>query len=215
MLDDAVAQNGHDMTDLVCFSHLRWDFVFQRPQHLLSRAARTMRVIFWEEPIYTAQESPSLKIEPSKEGVLVAQPHLPWGTDPAAAIIMQRSLLDDMIREERISSPALWYYTPQALAFSDHLSGRPTIYDCMDELSAFVGADPALPARERELMRRAAVMFTGGYSLYDAKRTLHPNVHPFPSGVDVAHFLPARAEMAEPADQAGIAHPRIGFYGVL
>src|SRR3954453_21098586 len=102
MLGDAVAKNGHDTTDLVCFSHLRWDFVFQRPQHLLSRAARTMRVIFWEEPLYTTQQSPNLKIERSKEGVLVVQPHLPLGTDPAAAIVMQRSLLDDMVREMQI-----------------------------------------------------------------------------------------------------------------
>src|SRR5690242_1495367 len=131
MLDDAVAENGHVTMDLICFSHLRWDFVFQRPQHLLSRAASMMRVIFWEEPIYTDQQSPTLKLAASEEGVLVAQPHLPWGTDSAGAIVMQRSLLDDMVREKRISSPALWYYTPQALAFSGHLSGRPTIYDCM------------------------------------------------------------------------------------
>jgi hypothetical protein len=36
---------------LICFSHLRWDFVFQRPQHLMSRFAAEMPVIYWEEPI--------------------------------------------------------------------------------------------------------------------------------------------------------------------
>src|SRR5689334_8235633 len=146
MLDHAVAENGCVTTDLICFSHLRWDFVFQRPQHLLSRAAQTMRVIFWEEPIYSAEQSPWLKLEASSEGVLVAEPHLPWGTDDAAAVVMLRSLLDDMVAEQGIANPVLWYYTPQALAFSGHLRGRPTLYDCMDELSAFAGADPALPA---------------------------------------------------------------------
>ncbi len=215
MTDPAVAQNGRATNDLICFSHLRWDFVFQRPQHLLSRAARTMRVIFWEEPIYTGEQSPSLKVSVSPEGVHVAQPHLPWGTDEAAGAAMQRRLLDDMVRTLAIRAPVLWYYTPQALAFSGHLRGTPTVYDCMDELSAFAGADPALPERERELMKRADLVFTGGWSLYEAKRALHPSVHAFPSGVDARHFLPARGPLAEPADQAAIPHPRLGFFGVL
>ena len=101
MLDHSVAENGHVTTDLICFSHLRWDFVFQRPQHLLGRAAQTMRVIFWEEPIYTAEPAPRLSDARRPEGVLVVQPHLPWGIDAAAAIVMQRSLLDDMVRELR------------------------------------------------------------------------------------------------------------------
>src|SRR3954470_14063204 len=97
MLDDTVANDSHVTTDLLCFSHLRWNFVFQRPQHLLSRAAQAMRVIYWEEPIYCDQPGPSLKLETSPGGVLVAQPHLPWGTEDADALVMLRSLLDDMI----------------------------------------------------------------------------------------------------------------------
>jgi UDP-galactopyranose mutase len=215
MTDHAVAMDGRVTNDLVCFSHLRWDFVYQRPQHLLSRAAKTMRVLFWEEPIYTGDTSPSLKLARSDEGVHIAQPHLPWGTDPDAAAAMQRSLLDDMVREWAVRDPVLWYYTPQALVFSSHLRGRPTVYDCMDELSAFADADPALPELERALMARAGLVFTGGVSLYEAKRALHRSVHVFPSGVDIAHFLPARRELTEPADQAAIGHPRAGFFGVL
>ncbi len=213
MPEHSVAENGHVTTDLICFSHLRWDFVYQRPQHLLSRAAISMRVIFWEEPIYTADPSPTLVKTQSPEGVLVVQPHLPWGID--LAVVMQRSLLDDMLRDLCINNPVLWYYTPQALAFSGHISGRPTVYDCMDELAAFKDADPALPEWERALMQRASLVFTGGHSLYEAKRARHPSVHPFPSGVDVAHFLPARGKLPEPADQAAIPGPRLGFFGVL
>ena len=128
---------------------------------------------------------------------------------------MQRSLLDDLVGDQCIKNPVLWYYAPQALAFSGHLSGRPTVYDCMDELSAFKDADPALPEWEGALLQRAALVFTGGSSLYEAKRARHPSVHPFPSGVDVAHFLPARNELPEPADQAAIPEPRMGFFGVL
>ena len=197
---------------LLCFSHLRWAFVFQRPQHLLTRAAAAMRVVYWEEPIWVEKGTPGLHARLSPEGVLIVQPHLPWGCDPDAA---QRRLLDAMLRDEAIADPILWYYTPQALAFSDHLRGRVTVYDCMDELSAFAGADPALPARERALLRRAGLVFTGGRSLFDAKRRGHEDVHLFPSGVDVAHFRPARDGLEDPDDQQGVPHPRVGFYGVL
>ena len=200
---------------LLCFSHLRWDFVYQRPQHLLSRAAQTMRVIFWEEPIYAAEAEPARVERWTPEGVLVVQPRLPWGVDGATAVAMQRALLDEMMRVRQITDPVLWYYTPAALAFSRHLTGRPIVYDCMDELSAFKDSDPALPGLEHDLMRRAALVFTGGYSLYDAKRAYHPAVHAFPSGVDVDHFLPARGHLPEPQDQAAIPHPRLGFFGVL
>ena len=202
---------GQDV--LLCFSHLRWDFVFQRPQHLLSRAARTMRVVHWEEPVWGG---PGLGLNQrmSPEGVLVVQPRFPDGTDWSRSAELQRGLLDEFLLEHPAPNPVLWYYTPQALQFTAHLQGT-VVYDCMDELSAFKFADPALPARERELMARAAVVFTGGHSIYEAKRPHHHNVHAFPSGVDTAHFLPARGSLPEPADQAGIPHPRMGFYGVL
>ena len=117
-------------------------------------------------------------------------------------MVVQRTLLDQVMREFGVTDPLLWYYTPQALMFSDHLDGR-AVYDCMDELSAFAGADPALPNLERRLMQRASLVFTGGQSLYEAKRDRHPDVHAFPSGVDVDHFLPARGALPDPADQAG------------
>lgn len=214
-LPDRSREAGGSQATLLCFSHLRWDFVFQRPQHLLSRAAETMRVIFWEEPLYEGDAAPRLNLRRSDEGVLVAQPCLPDGIEGAEAAAAQRTLLDGMLRDLAVENPMLWYYTPGALAFTAHLSGSPTVYDCMDELSAFAGADPALPALERDLMARAALVFTGGCSLYEAKRGQHPDVHAFPSGVDAAHFAPARGALPDPADQAAIPHPRLGFYGVI
>ena len=201
-----------DRQTLLCFSHLRWAFVFQRPQHLLTRAAATMRVVYWEEPIRVEDGPPRLHARLSPEGVLVVQPHLPRGCDPDAT---QRRLLDAMLQDEDIADPILWYYTPQALTFSDHLQARVTVYDCMDELSAFAGADPAMPAREQALLRRADLVFTGGRSLFDAKRHGHDDVHLFPSGVDVAHFRPARDGLTDPEDQRRVPRPRVGFYGVL
>lgn len=186
---------------MICFSHLRWRFVFQRPQHLMTRAARHMRVLFWEEPEFAQISASQLSRELTAEGVLVLTPVLPVGTAEAASLQAQQRLLDVLIAEEAIVEPVLWYYTPQALPFSSHIRPAQIVYDCMDELSAFSGADPSLPLCERWLMQRADLVFTGGYSLYEAKRKQHLDVHPFPSGVDVAHFLPARRSRRDPADK--------------
>lgn len=200
---------------LICFSHLRWNFVFQRPQHLLTRAARTFRVFFWEEPEYHEGTEAHLRLTDAAENVTVVVPVLPHGIGASQADQAQRQLLDEFLAAREVVDPLLWYYTPQALKFSSHLRASSIVYDCMDELSAFMYADAALPLQERALLERADVVFTGGFSLYEVKRQQHANVHPFPSGVDVQHFLPARQELPDPADQRNIPHPRFGFYGVI
>jgi UDP-galactopyranose mutase len=101
------------------------------------------------------------------------------------------------------------------MSFTAHLEPAAIVFDCMDELSGFAGAPAALKLMERELMRRANVMFTGGISLFEAKQAMHPNVHPFPSSVDVAHFARARRISRQPEDQQRIARRRIGFFGVI
>jgi UDP-galactopyranose mutase len=120
-----------------------------------------------------------------------------------------------LFAEQHIGSHVLWYYTPMALPFTRHLRPVAVVYDCMDELSAFAGAPPELRQREVELMKRADLVLTGGQSLYEAKRHLHRQVYPFPSSVDAPHFARARQPQPDPADQARIPHPRIGFFGVI
>jgi len=203
---------GMARPDLLCFSHLRWDFVFQRPQHLLTRALATMRVLFWEEPVWTDEARPRLDTITSSEGVVVLRPYVPHGFEEEGSL---RGLLDGMLHDLRVTDPVLWFYTPNALPFTEHLSGSMTVYDCMDELSAFAGADPTLPLREQALLRRADLVFTGGHSLFEVKARQHPRVYAFPSGVEVAHFEPARAALPDPVDQAALPHPRAGFYGVI
>ena len=201
--------------DLLVFSHLRWNFVFQRPQHLMVRFARERRVFFIEEPIFDEAE-PRLEVrESDDDGPLVVVPHLPEGTAETAAHRMLAALVDSLVDVYDIQRFVTWYYTPMALPFSRHLQPLAVAYDCMDELSLFRGAPPLLVELERELLRRADVVFTGGQSLYEVKRGKHHNVHPFPSSVDVAHFAKARDAQMDPADQAPISRPRLGFFGVL
>ena len=200
---------------LLCLSHLRWNFVYQRPQHLLVRCARAHRVVFFEEPLFDASE-PELELR-AEGPVTVAVPHLPVGTPMDLAEHAQRKMIDRVLYELDNPRPVLWYLTPMAIAFTHHVKARAIVYDCMDELSLFRGASPMLTDREALLFKHADVVFTGGYSLYEHKRarSQHRNIHPFPSSVDVAHFARARAPLADPADQAAIPYPRIGFFGVI
>jgi UDP-galactopyranose mutase len=124
-------------------------------------------------------------------------------------------LLRELFVTQHIERPLLWFYTPMALPWVEGLPHSGVAYDCMDELSGFAQAPAQMKVAERALLSRAAVVFTGGMSLYEVKRSLHPNVHPFPSSVDVAFFAAARTCTEEPADQAALPRPRIGFCGVI
>lgn len=203
------------LPDLVCFSHLRWDWVYQRPQHLLKRCAAERRVFFIEEAM---QGSGSLRLEvrERENGVQVVTPILPDGlSSQIAQTAVLSSLLQTFFSEHQIHEYVLWYYTPMALDFTKHLSPLAVIYDCMDELSAFKGAPDSLRFQELELLNRADVVFTGGHSLYEAKRNKHPFVHAFPSSIDREHFMQARSRGEDPEDQQRIPHPRLGFFGVI
>lgn len=208
---------GCQVDSVLCLSHLRWKFVYQRPQHLLGRCARERSVVFFEEPIYEPIDDCTLALMHTPEGVVVATPHVPATMRRETAEDVQRGMVDHVLAALPSPDPVLWYYTPMPFAFTDHVRARAVVYDCMDELSLFRGAPPELAERERLLFECADVVFTGGQSLYEHKRETigHANIHAFPSSVDVAHFESARYELDEPRDQANIPHPRIGYFGVI
>lgn len=199
--------------DILCFSHLRWDFVFQRPQHLLTRAAKMGRVFYWEEPLFEQVESAYLRERTSTSGVVVVQPVLAREAQNVNSTL--RTLLAGFVRSKHLEHFVSWFYTPMATAFADDLQPDAVVYDCMDELSAFRGAPPELVERESALLQRADVVFVGGASLFESKKHRHSRIHLFPSSVEVPHFEKARRPQADPIDQQEIPHPRVGFYGVL
>jgi UDP-galactopyranose mutase len=189
---------------------------------LLTRAARDRRVFFIEEPTFgegdwapLEDDAPRLDVYPPSEGVVVATPRLPEGPTGAQAESIVRTLIDELFVEHEIENYVLWFYSPMFLGAARHLKPLATVYDCMDELSSFAGAPPELRLREEELFERTDVVFTGGQSLYEAKRDRHANVHLFPSSVDAAHFRQAREPLPEPEDQGKIPFPRLGFFGVI
>ena len=214
--------SGTAMPHLIVFSHLRWNFVFQRPQHLLSRLARHYHVVFLEEPVH--DDAPAwLERTTPLPGVEVLRPHTPVeaGGFHDDQLSVLEPLLAGYLADNDIDDYIVWFYTPMALPLLAGLTPRAVVYDCMDELSAFKDAPRQMRQRETALLKGAQLVLTGGPSLYDAKRSLHPNVLCLPSAVDARHYAAASAAaQAEPmrraeALQGGIAHPRLGFFGVI
>lgn len=195
--------------DLVCLCHLRWAFTFQRPNHLMARCAQERRVFYVEEPVY-ADGARQMAVAQPLRNLYVCTPRLPPGATDSDA----RLLLKDFLRERGVRRPFLWLYSPMLLPLTQDLEHSGLVYDCMDELSLFMHAPMTLREREAELMARADLVFTGGQSLYEAKRRMHPRVFSFPSSVDVGHFSPSD-RLRDPADQRALPRPRIGFFGVL
>lgn len=202
-------------SDLVCLSHLRWNFVYQRPQHLLSRFAKTRRVFFFEEPIFSDDQT-ELKVTAGEDNLFVVVPHISnHDRDTKNVEEIQREMLDQLFIEQKIKDFVLWFYTPMAFGFANHLKPQAIVYDCMDELSAFKFAPPELLENEEKLYQKADLVFTGGQSLYEAKKNRHKRVYAFPSSIDAAHFQQARNTTEEPEDQKLIAHPKLGYVGVI
>lgn len=200
--------------DLICFSHLRWNFVYQRPQHLMTRFSSAFRVFFIEEPVFDT-ESANLEVRSSQDSVTVIVPHLKGGQPEDDINKQLQQLITDFIDQSSIQQFIAWYYTPLALSFTQNLEPALVIFDCMDELSAFKNAPASLKQKENELLEKADLVFTGGASLYEGKKDRHHSVHLFPSSIDKKHFEKARMSATDPDDQANIPAPRIGFCGVI
>jgi protoporphyrinogen oxidase/glycosyltransferase involved in cell wall biosynthesis len=201
-------------TTIVVFSHLRWDFVFQRPQHLLSRLAQHYPVLFVEEPEHD-DGAPFMERSTPAPNVTVCRAHTP--IHATGFHDDQLRLLQPMIAQ--LAPPGertiAWFYTPMALPLLQSLQPALVVYDCMDELASFKNPPKQLLQREGALLNIAVLVFAGGPSLYEAKKHRHPNVHCFSSSVDVVHFQQALDRGRVHPQQRDIPHPRLGFYGVL
>jgi UDP-galactopyranose mutase len=201
--------------DILCFSHLRWNFIYQRPQHLLTRFSQESRVFFWEESVQDAAVDYYDISKQTDRDVWVIVPHLTPGKSAEQNNAALQNLLHQLLVSMELKKYATWYYSPMALEFSSQLSPALVVYDCMDELSGFRFAPENLKSNEAKLFKKADIVFTGGHHLYSAKKHLHNNIHPVPSSIDKSHFSQARKQLTAPFDQAGIPHPRIGFYGAV
>lgn len=182
----------------------------------MSRFAKHRRVFFFEEPLFKENAAPHVETQVCPQtGVYILTPVLPSGLEVGKVNSLQRELLNSALEANSIKQYIAWYYTPTAMEFTSALDPKLTVYDCMDELSAFAGAPPSLKSNEQALFRQAKLVFTGGRSLFETKRKQHQAVYLFPSSVDVPHFKRARQIAEEPEDQKPIGKPRFGFAGVI
>ena len=223
---DATVDDAGRLDALICFSHLRWSFVWQRPQHLLTRLATSVDVIVVEEPETSPDAaSPSLRVSEANDGLTVLTPVFPqsldvgWGFNDASNSVIA-GLLTEFLASRDLDGPdrriATWYYTPMALgAFPDSIRVDIAVYDVMDELANFKGAPADIKAREQAMFDHADVVFTGGPSLYESRVHRHANIHCLPSGVEASHFATARLISELPSDLTSLPRPIIGFYGVI
>jgi UDP-galactopyranose mutase len=214
LTDSLCLSEENTMQTLIVFCHLRWDFVFQRPQHLLTRLAKHYKVMFVEEPVY--EEGPAhMVLSHPAPNLTVCQPHTPsqaHGFHDDQIPLLQPLVADLAPDGEEV---LVWFYTPMALPLLQALHPSLVIYDCMDELSAFKNPPKQLLQRETALLNIADLVFTGGPSLYEAKRTRHANAHCFPSSVDAVHFAQALDRSNGHPLHTGIGRPRLGFFGVI
>lgn len=216
---------------IIVHCHLRWDFVWQRPQHIVSRLSKKHPVLFLEDaaPLPPGETEPHFQLTHVNEMLTVARPLLAphvgdlqkdAETDRINGTAWSR-LLDAQVEDLKSKDPGWgnivhWIYTPVAVGAHDLYNPVAVVYDCMDELANFKGAPPGLKAKEAQLMSAAQVVFTGGPSMYAARRDIHPNVYQFNSGVDTDHFGRALAKSTSvPEDMARLSHPRMLYYGVI
>ncbi len=202
---------------IVVFSHLRWSFVWQRPQQFLSRFAEKHPVLFVEIAEFDSDEVRPELTSPMP-GVTVLNIHLPPAMENGNGTtqVIQGAVRDAMAKLG-IENPLLWFYNPMdaSWALGGVFNERGVVYDCMDELAQFRGAPPSLIQREAELIAAADVVFTGGYELWMKKSKQHPNTHFFGCAVEYEHFGQAQQEGPIPDDLAAIPGPRIGWFGVV
>ncbi len=205
---------GRTHADLICFSHLRWDFQHQRPQQLLTRAARDRRVYYIEEPVF-AGAAARLTLHPTLEGVVVVKLTLPAAIEEDAIPLFLRDLVDELLGEGSLDNYVLWCSSPKAMAFARDLRPIAVVYDRIDEASLSPEISARLAAYETQLRVAADLVFTLDPDPYETHATGHRNLHAFPGGADIAHFAPARNALVCPPDQARLAGRRVGFFGVI
>ena len=210
---------------LLVLSHIRWDFIVQRPQQLMSRLAGRWRVLYVEEPVPCSGPA-RLEVHERGPQLAVLVPHTPFadtgaGFDDDAQRPLVQALLVDWLQQCGEKVDVAWLYTPRAEPLLQALAPRCIVYDCIDEPTARASEASRVAAHEAALLDEADLVLTGGPSLHAAKRQRNPRVYCMPGAVDATHFAPssldAQSEQAIEAQrlQSSTPHPRLGYFGVI
>jgi glycosyltransferase involved in cell wall biosynthesis len=186
--------------------HLRWDGVWQRPHHLLTRLARRVPVIVVEEP-HAAHEDRDEVRRFGELSVIRPLRRRGWGEPliDAQALASARALAG----ARRCGA---WLYTPMMSEIVETFAASPVVYDAMDDLANFDFAPAGMREREAALLERADAVFAGGRTLYENRRAYGPKVRCHPSGVELERFA---ADAGPHPLAAMLAGPVFAYVGVI
>ena len=198
--------------DVVVLSHLRWDFVYQRPQHLMTRAAGRHRVLFIEEPL--SADTFAFQMRTDTSGVRVVQPLLPSGTPDPDAESWLRGALTDLVAEWRgagWSSGTTRSWPSRSAAISRPRSRSSTAW--ISSARFAVRHQPFARAKTRSSV--APTLSSPGAGAFGRR-----------SGACIRVFTVSRAAStfrtsrrpgwrSEPPALASIPHPRLVYAGVI
>ena len=207
---------------LIVLSHIRWSFVCQRPQHLLTRLASWFDVYVVEEPVFVDGE-PALMSATHQNGVEVLTPRTREFASGFhdSQLNALRPLLAEFMASRGLGEPLVWLTTPMALPLVADLEPLAVVYDCLDDVAAPGNAEPVRAAREKALMQLADIVLNGGPSAHALRHGTHPRLHCLAGAVDAAHFAPEHldgddVESSVAAElHRGLPRPRLGFFGVV
>ncbi|GEP52220.1 glycosyl transferase [Flavobacterium noncentrifugens] len=205
-IENTTQNSGAQYYDMIVFCHLRWDFVYQRPQHLISRMSKDLKILLIEEPVAKNENGDSANLTIISKNLHILQPMV----DSIEAI---GTIIPQYVKNKNVATG--WFYSAAFSPLLQSINFDVIVYDCMDELSLFKGAPQHLIDQEKFLLSNADIVFTGGKSLYESKKQMHSNVYCFPSSVDEDHFSQSLLEEEVPNDMRRIDAPIVGYFGVI
>lgn len=216
---------------IVCFSHLAWDRkLFQRPQQLMLRFSKRFNVlyisghsfrhffidVFRRKKIHRYHVTDNLAV------------YSPFALPPIRKCsflitrlnkILLSFQVKRMLKKLKLKDPILWIYHPRYLHTIGKFKEKLIVYDCMDDFTSLLSTyeDRERNAGNEEmLLKKADMVFAGGYSIADLKRDSRERIHVFPSAVEIDHFKNALSDnLVLPDDIKSIPHPILGYWGAI
>jgi len=216
---------------IICFSHLTWDRnLFQRPQQLMLRFSKRFNVLYVSGyscrqffiDLFRRKKTHSYHVT---DNLAVYSPFAlpPIKKYSSITIRLNKILLSFLVKRRlkklKFKDPILWIYHPRYIDAIGKFKEELIIYDCMDDFTSLLSdyEDRERNIKdERALLKKADMVFAGGYSIAELKRDSREHIHVFPSAVEIYHFKKARSDNLEmPDDITDIPHPILGYWGAI
>ncbi|MBX3728013.1 MAG: glycosyltransferase [Candidatus Sumerlaeia bacterium] len=209
---------------IVCLSNLAWERrLFQRPQQLMTRFAaagdRVLYVARWSSRRWLRAPADERTVPFAPTGLARNIPYFPLsgrvGFMNGLSIRLAVAHARRFLRAAPAGRRVLWFQNPDYEEAARALDHDLLVFDCMDPFVAFEATAPWVAEKDRRVVARADLLFTGGRSLQRQREGTHQAVHCFPSGIDFDHFARGAQPGELPADLAPLPRPVLGYFGAV